>query len=378
MANNTPVLWQHHQPVHLVCAPGSLAQLAQLVRSESVLLLTSQGFTQRGITAKVRAHCAASNLVVLDQITPNPELDEIEEMAQNLMQGASIQQIVAIGGGSVMDTAKVLAAMLPIISQVTRPLHRHFREQKPVCWGASLPLITVPTTAGTGAEVTPFATIWDRTTHSKYSLSGDFMFPNLALLDVELTLTLPDDETLNGALDALSHALESLWNRNRTPISCLYAQSAIDKICFALPLLLQRPTAQHARAELQQASLLAGLAISQTRTAIAHSISYPLTSHYGVPHGIACSFTLPALIELCVTQRLLPDNELCLLITAQHLLEQVPLFRSLRKYLSWEQLEALRPEMFNPQRADNFIQSLTESDISAIIERSKQLASEHQ
>lgn len=378
MNNKSAISWQHHHPVRLISAPGLLSRLPEFVRGKNILLLTSSGFTQRGITDKICAQLSAYNLLVVDQVTPNPELDDIEDMASRLTKIASIQQIVALGGGSVMDTAKVLAAVIPTLASVEKPLHSHFREHKKITWNSRLPLITVPTTSGTGAEVTPFATIWDRTTHSKYSLAGDFMYPDLALLDSELTLSLPIGETLNGGLDALSHSLESLWNKHRTPISRAYARAAIEKICRALPLLLHKPDEQLAREEMQQASLLAGLAISQTRTAIAHSISYPLTSQYGVPHGIACSFTLPALIERNHRDRLLPDDELQLLVEAQRLLKQVPLFSSLAKYISWSQIEALQSEMFNPQRADNFIQNLTAEDISAIITRSQQLALHNQ
>ncbi|WP_320152349.1 phosphonoacetaldehyde reductase [uncultured Tolumonas sp.] len=378
MNNQSAISWQHHHPVHVSSAPGLLSRLPEFVHGKNILLLTSRGFTKRGITDKICSQLSAFNLLVIDQVTPNPELDDIEEMASRVAKITSIHQIVALGGGSVMDTAKVLATIIPTLASVGKPLHSHFREHKKISLHSRLPLITIPTTSGTGAEVTPFATIWDRTTHSKYSLSGNFMYPDLALLDSELTLSLPISETLSGGLDALSHSLESLWNKHRTPISSAYARAAIEKICRALPLLLHRPEEQLAREEMQQASLLAGLAISQTRTAIAHSISYPLTSHYGVPHGIACSFTLPALIERIHRGHLLPDEELDLLLEAQRILRQLPLFSSLAKYISWSQIEALQSEMFNPQRADNFIQNLTAEDISAIITRSQQLALHNQ
>lgn len=378
MNNQSAISWQHHHPVQVSSAPGLLARLPEFVHGKNILFLTSSGFTKRGITDNICSLLSAFDLLVIDQVTPNPELDGIEEMASRVAKITSIQQIVALGGGSVMDSAKVLATIIPTLASVEKPLHRHFREHKKISWHRRLPLITIPTTSGTGAEVTPFATIWDRTTHSKYSLSGDFMYPDLALLDPELTLSLPISETLSGGLDALSHSLESLWNKHRTPISSAYARAAIEKICRALPLLLHRPEEQRAREEMQQASLLAGLAISQTRTAVAHSISYPLTSHYGVPHGIACSFTLPALIERIHRDHLLPDEELDLLLEAQRILAQLPLFSSLANYISWNQIEALQSEMFNPQRADNFIQNLTAEDISAIITRSQELSLQHQ
>src|SRR5690606_27378339 len=205
------------------------------------------------------------------------------------------QALIALGGGSTIDSAKALARLL------TRPAGTSLAdlfvaEPLPGRVQAALPLVAIPTTSGTGAEVTPFGTVWDYDAHQKRSVVGDDLYPRLALLDPALTLGLPKDVTISSGLDAISHALESTWNRNASPASLGLVTKSLQLSLPALPRAVEEPENLDARADMMQASALAGIAISQTRTALAHAISYPLTARFGLPHGIACSFTLPALL----------------------------------------------------------------------------------
>lgn len=344
--------WTHFNPVRVVAGRGVIERLPDIVAtSGTVLLVTTQGFTRRGVTERVRALFEAGRIVVHDRVTPNPELDDLEA-ATAALRGRGIESIVALGGGSVLDSAKALAVSLP--SGVERPLEAVFRAGGSQNWRSSLRLVAVPTTAGTGSEVTPFATVWDGTAHRKHSLAGDLLYPHTAVLDPELILTLPPDETVHTALDSISHALESLWNKNRTPMSELCAFRALELATRALPRVLDRPDDPDARGRMQQVSLLAGLAISQTRTAIAHSVSYPLTSRYGVPHGLACSFTLPAILR-ANADRLADDARgAATLAAVLLLLEGLRLPERLARYLSAEQVLALQSEMAAKGRIENF------------------------
>jgi phosphonate metabolism-associated iron-containing alcohol dehydrogenase len=155
------------------------------------------------------------------------------------------------------------------------------------------PIIAVPTTAGTGSEVTRWGTLWDFEEQKKYSVSHARLYPAKALLDPQLTMTLPSSETLYGGLDALSHSLEAVWNKNANPVSDLYAHKAARTVMAALPRILANPRDAALREDMLRASLLAGLAFSNTSTALAHSISYYMTTHQALPHGLACSFCLP-------------------------------------------------------------------------------------
>ena len=360
-------VWSHVNPVRITVGPGGVQQLPGLTETGRILLVTTPGFTRRGLTASVLELLGVNRVVVHDAVTPNPELDVMDD-ATAAYHDAGFSGIVALGGGSVLDAAKTLAATLP--SGLPRPLHQALREGVAHHWDRRLPVVAIPTTSGTGAEVTPFATVWDKDSHKKYSLTGEFMFPTHALLDPDLTLSLPPEETLYTALDAISHALESLWNKNRTPLSTAYAIQSLALAVDSLPTVLATPKSRGARAAMQQASMLAGLAISQTRTAIAHSMSYPLTTHFGVPHGLACSFTLPALLAENLERLAVNQHQRRLLEEVYSLLRELKLTDNLKRYASPTEVMSLQSEMRVQGRAENFLFDTSVDDILTRILRS--------
>lgn len=370
--------WTHYQPVRIYT--GSLQKqlrkaLQQLLTEQQqpvkLLLLTSAGFSRRGLTKQLGAWLAPHKVIVIDEVTANPDLDQVDQWLCQLA-GQQITAVIGLGGGSVMDAAKAMAVLQPVAASHHAVLDSLFRQQNSSQPTSRLPLLLIPTTAGTGSEVTPFATLWDGRHKQKYSLSGAAVAPDAALLDANLTLSLPVDETLYSGLDTLSHSLESLWNRQRSPLSEAYARQAIELLNCNFITALTQPEKLTAREAMQSASLLAGLAISITRTAIAHSISYPLTSHYGLPHGVACSFTLPALIEQVQQSGLLPELSSSF-NTAQQLLQQLPLQSVLAARVSFNQIQAHKAEMFHPDRAGNFILPFDATALQQLLERSEQL-----
>ena len=367
MAEVSPGVWTHHTPVRLIAGPNALERLPALLPDEGpILLVTTPGFSRRGLTDRVRGIAGRVGVVVYDRVTPNAELDQLETATAELRR-ADVRAIVGLGGGSTLDTAKALAVTL--CSELARPLEAVFRRSEPQAWAKSLRLIAVPTTSGTGSEVTPFATVWDRTTHRKNSLSGDVLYPYAAVLDPELTISLPAEETLYSALDAISHALESLWNKNKTPLSELHAVRALSLAADALPRVLEKAEDVRARAAMQQASLLSGLAISQTRTAVAHSVSYPLTARFGVPHGLACSFTLPALLRSNCDRMSLDSAGVAVLRRVLRLLESLQLGERLRRYVAAPDVYALQDEMLAKGRIDNFDGRL-DGDLASLLRES--------
>jgi len=358
--------WTHHNPVRITAGAGILGYLRELIPEGTALLVTTSGFTRRGMTGKIKEQLGESRVVVYDQVTPNPEIDALDQAAAQL-KGRKINSIVALGGGSVMDTGKVLAVTL--LSEYPKPLAHVLRQDHAYEWQARIPVIAIPTTSGTGAEVTPFATVWDSSTHKKHSVAGELIYPTNALLDPELILSLPHNETLYSALDAISHAMESLWNRNRSPVSETYALQALKLANEALPAVLEKPDDLEQRARMQQASLLAGLAISQTRTAIAHSISYPLTSHYGVPHGFACSFTLVEIWKYCcLNVGGVLDSDI--VKKTIDLLCRLNLEGELNKYLSLNDALAVAHGVIKQAMADNFTALIDDVMIREIITKS--------
>ena len=345
-----PSDWAHHNPVRIV--GGTLDDLSRhLPNCRHVLLVTSLGFTRRGVTAKVRSLFADRQVTIYDKVRPNPDLDALDS-ATAAYGSLKIDGVVGLGGGSALDAAKVLAVTLH--DPLPKPLDHVLRQGKPHAWAGRLPLAAVPTTAGTGAEVTPFATVWDHLARNKYSLAGPQVYPDVALLDAALTLSLPPAETLYPGLDATSHALESLWNRNRTPVSSALAMRALALIVEALPGVLEKPEDLGLRRRMQEASVLAGLAISQTRTALAHAISYPLTTHFGVTHGLACSFTLPALLRLNLPFLAKNGCDEKVLLATLAVLERFALAKRLAELVPAGAVVGLKDFMTNKDRSGNY------------------------
>lgn len=342
--------WQYYNPVKVISGDRALTRLNDYIVRDKWLLVTSAGFTRRGMVDRITNQLSDVNLNVYDGVTPNPELEDLESMTQ-VYRSKELKGIIALGGGSAIDAAKVLAVTL--CSDLEQPLVQVLRESKVHNWNKKLPLIVIPTTSGTGAEVTPFATVWDKPKHNKFSVAGINIFPDIALLDPSLTVSLPEFETLYTSLDAISHALESLWNVNRSTISEAFANQSLSLSLGALPKLQVNSADIDARADMQQASLLAGLAISQTRTAIAHSISYPITSHYDVPHGFACSFTLPALIDQYLISQ--PNEKYReLFLMAKVLIQSLNITDYMKEYVSKEDILSKKSEMHHPDRVGNF------------------------
>ena len=201
--------------------------------------------------------------------------------------------LIAVGGGTTLDIAKVVRC---------RPADGTFEDLVGALRGgawprlALAPLWLLPTTAGTGSEVTRWATVWDTDSDPqvKRSLDEPFGYAERAIVDPALCLTCPREVTRDTALDTLAHALESIWNRHANPVSDALALSAARRVLKALPDCLESPGDLALRSELSLAALEAGLAFSQTRTALAHALSYAVTLEQGVPHGQACAIWLPA------------------------------------------------------------------------------------
>ena len=356
------VEFEHYSDVKIVECADFLSVLPSLVPTGNILLVTSKGFTSRGLVEKVVDECGASRMYVFDDVTPNPEKSHLQTNIAQFSQ-KKIVHVIALGGGSAIDTAKIFCALLSYPDASLDDLLLFDDVQN------NVNLIAISTTSGTGAEVTPFATVWQSDIAKKYSLYG--IRPNVALLDPSLTLSLPFEETLYPALDALSHALESLWNKHKTQESEVFAKQAISCICQSLQQVLAEPKDLVARRDLKRAATLAGMAISITRTAIAHALSYPLTAGYAVPHGLACSFTLSAIIDVIGYEKLELPEALAAQVTA--LLAQLDLGIELEKYVAWTEVQQLSNVPMDASRAGNFIAPIDNHLIHKILLTSQRL-----
>ena len=374
MAHKTSA-WRFSNPVNLIFGVGSLSKLPELISWDSVLLVTTPGATMRGTTQRVQDLLGSRISTTYDKVGPEPQLAVLED-AGHLLRGYNYNGIVAVGGGSAIDTAKVLSYLLKIEGP---QLRRHFEQFESLLPADTLPVLAVPTTAGTGSEVTSFATVWDHDRRKKYSLATNSLHPHIALLDPELTLSATRTLTLSCGLDALCQGLESLWSRNTNPVTTSLALQAVTIALHSLPLAVEDLENLELRTQMLEASLLAGLAISVTKTTLPHSISYPLTLQFGVPHGLACAFTI---IQVLLFNAI--GNEDRISNIAQQLgFPSVELLASklddiLRGTgaLSWlsqlmtskQDCLALAPQAISPGRSDNNLRIPSVRDVETILD----------
>jgi phosphonate metabolism-associated iron-containing alcohol dehydrogenase len=200
--------------------------------------------------------------------------------------------LIAIGGGTILDTGKCIATLINNNGKVEDYVKSKSRKLE----NPSVALIAIPTTAGTGSELSPWATVWDEEEKKKYSLASSMMFPTLAIIDPSLTDSLPPKITAETGIDALAQAIESYWSVKHNPISDKFALQAIKLAIEFLPKAVNFPS-QEARNKMAKASLLDALAFSNTQTTICHSVSYPITAHFNISHGQAVAVTLPSFLK---------------------------------------------------------------------------------
>ncbi|HET8609694.1 MAG TPA: iron-containing alcohol dehydrogenase PsrA [Burkholderiales bacterium] len=292
--------YRYHNPVAATFGRNAIESLKQTVGNRNAVLVTFPEAEGLGITGRITDILGDRIIAVESGTEPNPDIVGLTTMYRRFWsEHRQCEVIVAVGGGSTLDTAKAL--MVGTTGGEFDELLASLVSGSTFAPPRTRPLIAVPTTAGTGSEVTPWATVWDRSVKmKKYSLHLKETWPEAAVVDPELTLSLPASVTLQSGLDALSHALESIWNVNANPVSDTFAVSAAREMMDTLPLLMADLRNVELRARASLAALKAGFAFSNTKTALAHSISYEMTLRHGLPHGIACSFTLPMVLGRAV------------------------------------------------------------------------------
>ncbi|GEA59134.1 phosphonoacetaldehyde reductase [Vibrio comitans] len=287
-------MWRFQNPVEIISGHGALNTLQELVKGRAYSIVTYSNDIFSQYSAEVIDALGHSPVSIIDGVVENPHFENLTELCYELGQQTQATEVfIALGGGSVMDTTKVLAASCGDFALVEKFLKSQIEPEQL----SFKEIIAIPTTAGTGSEVTHWGTVWDPKNDAKYSLSDERLYPRAAIVHAPFTAKLPLPITVSTGLDALSHALESLWNKNRNPVSAMFAVNASKAIIEILPQLVQEPTNLALRTKMQEAALMAGLAFSNTKTSIAHNMSYAVTLEKGIAHGIACSFTLPAIIR---------------------------------------------------------------------------------
>ena len=262
--------------------PGKLQELARLVAGKSVLLLSDKGVRQSGITAKVMELCAAHASAVSEfwEIPPEPTENDVTSVVA-AVNGRSVNIIVAVGGGSVMDMAKLVAVMINGGPAIAAMFDGKLPERRTAV------LIMLPTTAGTGAEATPNAIILRPAYNLKVGIVCDAFMPDHVILDPELLTGLPAPITASTGLDALCHALECYVSNKANALSDLFAVEAARLIFKSLKRCHTQGNDVEARGEMLLAAFYAGLCIASSGTNAVHALSYPLGGRYRIPHGIS-------------------------------------------------------------------------------------------
>ncbi len=279
----------------IIFGAGRLADLgreAKAFADQSVLIVTDPGIVAAGLADKAVEVLKGAGLKssVFAGVSANPrDEDCCEAAAAAVAFGA--QAIIGLGGGSALDTAKSAAALVTNGGRVKDWEDPRQLERAP------LPTIAVPTTAGTGSEVTWVAVITDQEHHYKMTLLDQRIAPEVAILDPDLTLTLPPGMTAATGMDALVHAIEAYTCKAANPISDALALRAIGLVAGALTVAVKEGANAGARADMLLASLLAGLAFGNADVGAVHCMGESLGGLYDTPHGVACAVFLPYVLE---------------------------------------------------------------------------------
>ena len=368
--------WTYCMPTKVIFGSDCVKDLGNTIKPykpKRVALVTGRKSMEKsGTTSKILDHLIGYNIVVYNEVQQNPCASAVDDGVRFLVD-ENCDFVIGLGGGSAIDTAKAISVMATNQGSVREYL-TGVRELE--CRG--LPLLAIPTTAGTGTEVTQYSSIIDEKRKLKMSLSHDFIRPSAAFVDPVLTVTMPRSVTAVTGLDALSQCVEAYWSKGHTPISDVFALRGIQLVFECLVKAFNSPSNLTSREKMSLSSLFSGIAISIARTTIVHSVSYPLTVRFEVPHGLACSLTLQSFIRYnskAVKARLPNIARAVGAETVEEFAEMVEgLVSSLglptrlsEVGVSKGDIETIVREGFRPDRAENNPKRVTSEDLRGIL-----------
>jgi alcohol dehydrogenase len=269
-----------------------VGQLASGLQFTRTLLVADRGVRCAGHVATVTKALESANIVVLPyhDFGENPDSDMIEA-GRRFAEPLGIDSLVALGGGSSLDCAKGINFVLTNGGDIGN--YRGYAKTST----RLLPMIGIPTTAGTGSEAQSYAVISDASTHMKMACGDPSAAMRVALLDPELTVTAPPHVTAMAGFDAIAHAVETAVTAKRTPLSDTFSYRAWHLLSGAFERVLLHPADLEARSAMQIGSHLAGMAIEQSMLGAAHACANPLTAQYNLPHGLALAMLLPHVVR---------------------------------------------------------------------------------
>lgn len=280
-------------PTEITYGPNSLKEVKNIIDKQgfkNALIVTDPGISKTGLTDELIKHVKHINYDIYYECKPNPTVKNCNDALEKL-KAINADVVIAVGGGSSIDVAKAVALLATNGGKIES------YEGIDTFENDLLPLIAIPTTAGTASEVTSFTVITDEEREYKFTIGGVKISPKWAVVDPVLTLTLPPSVTAATGLDALVHAIESYTSKMANPITKALAREAIRKISRNLRQAVYNGDTLKYRDEMLMGSLLAGLAFNNTRLGNCHALSHPISAIYGVPHGVANAVLIPHVME---------------------------------------------------------------------------------
>ena len=287
--------WTFNLPVQLEFGCGKRKNIREYIEKISGtkgILVCSKTLERNGVAKELTDLSGGKIVAVFSDIRPNPTTDNVNNCVK-LMRDTNADFAVALGGGSPMDCCKAACAIAKGNSDI-EPYHS---GEKAVTVKEAIPMIAIATTSGTASEVTNISVLTDLKKNLKQPMNDDAMYPKIAVIDPELTLSVPPQVTASTGLDVLSHAIESYWSTLNQPVCSACSVAAARLVFEWLEKAYNNPDDIVARENMAQASIVAGVAFSHPRTTGSHACSFPLTNIYGVPHGEACAFTLDYFVK---------------------------------------------------------------------------------
>lgn len=289
--------WNYLQPVQIFFGNGYIKKIAELAQKQNCkkgILVSDPFFVSNGVAETILKKSNGIVSGVFSKISPNPDVTEVDACAKQIRE-EGYDFIVALGGGSSMDCAKA-ASMICMEEASIRKYH----GTGVAVPENHLPLIAVPTTAGTGSEVTCVSVLTDHENGKKSPIVSDSFYPVYAVIDPELTYSMPPRVTAGTGIDVLAHAIEGYWSKGHQPICDACALHAAKLVFKYLYRAYTNPSDAEAREKMAEASVIAGLAFTLPKTTASHACSFPLTNLYHIPHGEACGLTLDYFLKINV------------------------------------------------------------------------------